>query len=87
MSTANAVTPGVSNCSTTLVDLRWLQETFGLTLSRTQIYRLVRRRVLPAPIKLSSGSGSKMFFRRDEIEALFARRPAPFANHVSVPQR
>lgn len=57
-----------------LVDLRWLQQEYGLKLSRVQIWRLVRNGVLPLPIKLSRGHSAKMFWRRTDIEAAFAKR-------------
>ena len=65
MSSRNAPTAPV------LVDLPWLQQEFGLKLSRVQIHRRVANGTLPPPLKLAGGRSARIFWRRMDLERFF----------------
>jgi predicted DNA-binding transcriptional regulator AlpA len=63
---ANAVTQRPAPILISFTDLRGQ---FGLTLSRTTIFRMCRDGRLPHPIKTNRHRSGRLFWRRDEIEA------------------
>jgi len=69
----------MSILETTLISFPDLRARFGLTASRTTIWRMCRDGRLPSPFKSSTSRTGRLFWRLSEVEAAISRWPKTVA--------